>query len=281
MRSGHKLAVDQLTSLRLLQTVTGFRPNRLKETQAKQRLKQLEALLNPALPKSFPWFRKVWMISETCSASASVAQTLRRPCMLSDSPASRELPSALNKVKKQKRIANAFLRIPYACFRPGPKIFIPLVILLCRGFRSPIQSVLVTDMPPSGLNVDKIWQSLNTNTGKRGGITSLAGLPGVLTHSRTLPLDSPNPGPPADDEQPVKVVGPAIDELTTKLQVSTADRDQLWVIMQCKSPSSLGRIWPACDTCMTHEGLSRELCGETSTASAMQTVARGNALYVY
>ena len=86
-------------------------------------------------------------------------------------------------------------------------------------------------MPPSGLNVDQIWQSLNTNTGKRGGIGSLAGLPGVLTHSRALPLNSSTTGPPADAEKPNQVVGPAIDELSTRLNVSTSDRDQLWVIM--------------------------------------------------
>lgn len=136
-------------------------------------------------------------------------------------------------------------------------------------------------MPPSGLNVEQIWQSLNTNTGKRGGISSLAGLPGVLTHSRTLPLDSSTTSPPAVDERPNKVVGPAIDELSTRLNVSTSDREQLWVILSCKSTAFQGSIWPACHPCLTHGALFRELCGETSTAWETQTAAQENALYVH
>ena len=84
-------------------------------------------------------------------------------------------------------------------------------------------------MPPGSLNVDQIWQSLNTTTGKRGGISSLAGLPGIATQTRTLPRAGTENVRENNTDQPVKVEGPAIDELTSRLQLSPAVRDQFLV----------------------------------------------------
>ena len=100
----------------------------------------------------------------------------------------------------------------------------------------------LADMPPGGQSVDQIWQSLNTNTGKRGGISSLAGLPGVLTHSRTLPRESTPPALAADNQQPPKLEGPAVDELTARLNLSTVERDQLWVIVQDDRTACTGKM---------------------------------------
>lgn len=88
-------------------------------------------------------------------------------------------------------------------------------------------------MPANSLTVDQIWQSLNTATGKRGGISSLSGLPGVVTKTRTLPGTNTPPGPAPEADPPVRVEGPELEALALRLQVSVAERDQFLVRFGC------------------------------------------------
>ncbi len=63
-------------------------------------------------------------------------------------------------------------------------------------------------------------------------VSSLAGLPGVLTQTRIIPRKGTATDAPIAADLPVKVEGPELDTLTSQLQLSAAERDNFLVIIR-------------------------------------------------